>query len=218
MPGNESNARLDVLNSIRTALGSSQDPARIAQDYAAIPRDYKRTGTLSREEIVKLFEHRLREYGAGVYHASTDGISGKLASILNDRACKRIVVPAGLENRWLPEGFDFNEGTHLDNYELDQVDGVLTVCTVAIAETGSVVLQNAPGQGPRILSLIPDYHLCIVFAEQVVETVPEGFASLEANSCLPTTFVSGPSATADIEMTRIKGVHGPRFLDALLVQ
>ena len=191
MTDSANNARMDVLNSIRTALRSSQDPACIASDYAAIPREYKRTGTLSREELLKLFVHRLREYDASVYQASADGISGKLASILSGRMCKRIVTPEGLDRSWLPEGFDFIEGTHFDNYELDQVDGVLTGCTVAIAETGSVVLQNASGQGPRILSLIPDYHLCVVFAEQVVETVPEAFALLEATSSLPTTFFSG---------------------------
>ena len=218
MPGSESDARLDVLNGIRTALRSSQDPARIAFDYASIPKGYKRTATRSREEIVRLFEHRLREYDAGVYRASADGISGKLAEILSGRTCKRVVIPEGLERSWLPEGFEFMAGTQFDNYELDQIDGVLTGCTIAIAETGSVVMQNALGQGPRILSLIPDYHLCVVFAEQVVETVPEAFASLEASSSLPTTFFSGPSATADIEMTRIKGVHGPRFLDVLLVE
>jgi L-lactate dehydrogenase complex protein LldG len=97
------------------------------------------------------------------------------------------------------------------------MDGVITGCTIAIAETGSIVLQSAAAQGPRILSLVPDYHLCVVFAEQIVETVPESFAQLDATSMLPTTFISGPSATADIEMTRIKGVHGPRFLDVVLV-
>jgi L-lactate dehydrogenase complex protein LldG len=97
------------------------------------------------------------------------------------------------------------------------MEGMLSGCTVAIAETGSIVLQNAAAQGPRILSLVPDYHLCVVFAEQVVATVPEAFARLEATASLPTTFISGPSATADIEMTRIKGVHGPRFVDVVLV-
>jgi len=101
--------------------------------------------------------------------------------------------------------------------QLDKLDGVLTGCTVAIAETGSIVLQNAAAQGRRALSLVPDYHLCVVFASQVVETVPECFARLDATANLPTTFFSGPSATADIEMTRIKGVHGPRYLDVLLV-
>jgi L-lactate dehydrogenase complex protein LldG len=88
---------------------------------------------------------------------------------------------------------------------------------VAIATTGTLVLQNAPGQGARKLSLVPDYHLCVVDSSQVIETVPEGFAALEQSKSSPTTFISGPSATADIEMTRIKGVHGPRFLDVILV-
>jgi L-lactate dehydrogenase complex protein LldG len=104
-----------------------------------------------------------------------------------------------------------------DAFQLDGVQGILTGCTVAIAETGSIVLQNGPAQGPRILSLVPDYHLCLVFAGQIVATVPEAFDRLAETSALPTTFISGPSATADIEMTRIKGVHGPRFLDVLLV-
>jgi len=94
----------------------------------------------------------------------------------------------------------------------------MTGSTLAIAETGSVVLQNVAGQGRRAVSLVPDYHLCLVRVEDVVEMVPEAFGRLETTSMLPTTFFSGPSATADIEMTRIKGVHGPRFLDILLVE
>jgi L-lactate dehydrogenase complex protein LldG len=129
-----------------------------------------------------------------------------------------MVIPDGVPASWLPDGFSFESAAKFDNYQLDRVDGVLTGCTVAIAETGSIVLQHASAQGPRILSLVPDYHLCVVFANQVVETVPESFAHLEGTSSLPTTFFSGPSATADIEMTRIKGVHGPRFLDVVLVE
>jgi L-lactate dehydrogenase complex protein LldG len=101
--------------------------------------------------------------------------------------------------------------------ELDQVDGVITGSTVAIAETGTVVLQNVPGQGRRAATLVPDYHLCLVSADDVVETAPEAIARIHATATLSTTFVSGPSATADIEMTRIKGVHGPRFLDVILI-
>jgi len=140
-----------------------------------------------------------------------------VARVLSARGCKRMVVPAGVPASWLPDGFSFESAAEFNNYELDHVDGVLTGCTVAIAETGSIVLQHASAQGPRILSLVPDYHLCVVFADQVVETVPESFARLEGTSSLPTTFFSGPSATADIEMTRIKGVHGPRFVDVVLV-
>ncbi len=109
------------------------------------------------------------------------------------------------------------EADALSNVELDKFDGLISGCTVAIALTGTIVLQNVPGQGPRKLSLIPDYHLCVVFAEQIVETVPEAFDKLAATATLPTTLISGPSATADIEMTRIKGVHGPRFLEVLIV-
>ncbi|MGA7158316.1 MAG: LUD domain-containing protein [Acidobacteriaceae bacterium] len=217
MPDSLNHARKDVLASIRASLGRSASPTEVECDYEAIDRRYKRTGMLSPDELLDLFARRLREYDAGVFHASIDKISLEIAKILNSRRYKRMVVPNGLESRWLPEGFDFLSGTSFDNYELDRVDGVITGCSVAIAETGSAVLQFAPGQGPRILSLIPDYHLCVVLAEQIVETVPEAFAKLEATRSLPTTFFSGPSATADIEMTRIKGVHGPRFLDVLLV-
>ena len=214
---NSTEARTAILSSIRSALRSSMDAAGIADEYAAIPRTYKRAGTLGRDALLDLFAHRLGEYDAGVSRCSVEKISEEIAMILGTRGRTKIVVPGGLPERWLPEGFDFEDGTHFDDYQLDRMDGVLTGCTVAIAETGSIVLQNAAAQGPRILSLVPDYHLCVVFAEQVVETVPESFAQLDAMSTLPTTFFSGPSATADIEMTRIKGVHGPRFLDVVLV-
>jgi L-lactate dehydrogenase complex protein LldG len=102
--------------------------------------------------------------------------------------------------------------------ELNGVDGVVTESTLGIAETGTIVLQTEPGQGRRAISLVPDYHLCVVDTRYVVETVPEAMDKLAATAGLATTFISGPSATADIEMTRIKGVHGPRFLDVILVE
>ena len=131
---------------------------------------------------------------------------------------RRIAVPCR-NSRGLDCFLDFEvtEADLLSNVELDRFDGLISGCTVAIALTGTIVLQNAPAQGPRKLSLIPDYHLCVVFADQIVETVPEAFDRLAATATLPTTFISGPSATADIEMTRIKGVHGPRFLEVLIV-
>jgi len=149
-----------------------------------------------------------------------------VAALLARRAVelrlRRLVAPQGLPASAMPPGFDFvvdGSGGHLlTAAELDQIDGVVTSATIAIAETGTLVLQNAPGQGRRALSLVPDYHCCIVAVEDIVATVPEAFARLQATASLPTTFISGPSATADIEMTRIKGVHGPRFLDVLLVR
>ena len=176
-----------------------------------------RSNELDRRAVMELFEDRLLEYDAGVYHATVASIAGAIAEILSLRGKTGTAVPAGLPADWLPEGFVFEDATGVDADALDKVQGILSGCTVAIAETGSIVLQNAAAQGARILSLVPDYHLCVVFADQIVATVPEAFDHLESTSTLPTTFISGPSATADIEMTRIKGVHGPRFLDVLLV-
>jgi L-lactate dehydrogenase complex protein LldG len=129
-----------------------------------------------------------------------------------------MVVPAGLEAEWLPSGVEFVVDEGLAAAELDAVDGVMTGATLAIAETGTVVLQNVAGQGRRAVTLVPDYHLCVVRVEDVVETVPEAMGRLQATAGLATTFFSGPSATADIEMTRIKGVHGPRFLDVIVIE
>jgi L-lactate dehydrogenase complex protein LldG len=107
--------------------------------------------------------------------------------------------------------------TGLTATELDHFEGVVTGCTVAISQTGTLILQTVPGQGRRAPTLVPDYHLCVVMADDVVETVPEAMDRLQPTASLATTFVSGPSATADIEMTRIKGVHGPRFLDVVVI-
>jgi L-lactate dehydrogenase complex protein LldG len=164
-----------------------------------------------------MLEERLLDYHAHVDRAAEDHVAATVAKMLAGRGLRRIVVPRGLEHGWLPEGFSFVVDEGLSAAELDSFDGVMTGAMVAIAETGSVVLQNVAGQGRRAVTLVPDYHLCVVRAADVVETVPEAVERLLASSDLPTTFFSGPSATADIEMTRIKGVHGPRFLDVILL-
>jgi len=208
--------RAAILGSIRRSLGMAASKDAIAAEYAAIPRTYAKSGEMDRRALLAHFEERLLEYDAGVYRTAKDGIAAAVAEILTARKKPGLALPEGVPTEWLPDGFGFAvAGTNA--LELDKTAGVLTGCTVAIAETGSIVLQNATAQGARILSLVPDYHLCVVFAEQVVLTVPEAFARLASTSSLPTTFISGPSATADIEMTRIKGVHGPRFLDVLMV-
>jgi L-lactate dehydrogenase complex protein LldG len=213
-----SNHRAAILGSIRRSLGASESPSAIAQEYAAIARTYTRSSMSSARAVVELFEDRLREYDAGVYHSSAGSVADAIAEVLTARGKKSLVIPAGLPSSWLPKGFAFEEADSFDAYRLDRAEGLLCGCIVAIAETGTIILQNAPAQGPRILSLVPDYHLCVVFADQIVATVPQAFDRLKATSDLPTTFISGPSATADIEMTRIKGVHGPRFLDVLIVE
>lgn len=218
----EGTARLDsrakILASIRMALGHQQEDAAIAAEYAAIPRGYRLPQQRSGTELLDHFEERLREYDAGVYRTETKSIADTVAGILASRGKRGMAIPAGIPAEWLPEGFAFADASGFNEHQLDASEGVLTACTVAIAETGSIVLQNAPGQGARQLSLVPDYHLCVVFASQVVATVPEAFDRLAATASLPTTFISGPSATADIEMTRIKGVHGPRFFDVVIVE
>jgi len=214
---NSADHRAAILGSIRRSLGVSTPASAIAAEYAAIPRTYLQSSNLDKHGVSELFADRLREYDAGVYHASRLSLSGVIAEILTARGKTGLAIPAGVPADWLPQGFAFEVADSYDAYQLDKKQGVLSGCTVAIAETGSIVLQNAAAQGPRTLSLVPDYHLCVVFEEQMVATVPEAFERIEATSALPTTFISGPSATADIEMTRIKGVHGPRFLDVVLV-
>jgi L-lactate dehydrogenase complex protein LldG len=212
------NDRDAILKSIRRSLGDAQPAAAIAAEYAAIPRGYAQASTLSGQARAELFVDRLLEYDAGVYRIAAGAIAETVAEVVTRRGKHGLAVPAGLPSAWLPQGFAFPEANLYTAHQADSVEGILTGCTVAIAETGSIVLQNAGAQGPRILSLVPDYHLCVVFADQIVATVPEAFARLAATATLPTTFISGPSATADIEMTRIKGVHGPRFLDVVLVE
>ncbi|MBV9613687.1 MAG: LUD domain-containing protein, partial [Acidobacteriaceae bacterium] len=126
-------------------------------------------------------------------------------------------VAPGFPNHWLPEGFLFIPDENLSNQHLNSSDGVITCCTLAIALTGTLVIQSSPEQGRRAATLIPDYHLCILRKEDIVEVVPEAIRKLESAKARPLTFISGPSATVDIEMTRVRGVHGPRTLEVLII-
>jgi L-lactate dehydrogenase complex protein LldG len=215
--GTEMSSREEILRRVRTATGgaSTEEEARAA--WNVVPRQYKREGVRQRELVIELLEGRLRDYDAGVVRCERGDVARSVAGMLLERGKRRLMVPAGLAPEWLPADFQFVVDNGLSAIELDGFDGVLTGSTVAIAETGTVVLQNVAGQGKRAVTLVPDYHLCLVRVEDVVETVPEAMDRLRATSSLATTFVSGPSATADIEMTRIKGVHGPRYLDVILI-
>jgi L-lactate dehydrogenase complex protein LldG len=211
-------ARTEVLRRIRVAKGGIATAETANSEWSAIDRSYRRHATRSRGAILELLIDRLQDYDARVLESIHVNVRTAAAGMLKDRKANRMVIPAGLPAEWLPDGVQFVVDERLPATELDHVDGVMTAATLAIAETGTVLLQNVPGQGRRAATLVPDYHLCIVRAEDVVETVPEAFARLHPTARLATTFVSGPSATADIEMTRIKGVHGPRFLDVILVR
>ena len=210
-------ARTEILHRIREANGGSADGDHAATQWGSIERNYRRWATRPPAEVIELLEDRLRDYDAHAVHTAAGDVAATVAKMLIDRGLSRMVIPDGLDAAWMPPGFDFvvDQGFHAS--QLDGFEGVMTGATLAIAETGTVVLQNVPGQGRRAISLIPDYHLCLVRVQDVVETVPEALKRLGTTACLPTTFFSGPSATADIEMTRIKGVHGPRFLDVILM-
>jgi L-lactate dehydrogenase complex protein LldG len=210
-------ARDEVLQRIRIANGVTSDAATAQRGWSALARGYKRNVTLEHEAVLDLLADRLRDYDAQVVRSTPADVPRSIAAMLSARGKQRLVVPAGLPPDWLTPGFTFVLDQSMTHTDLDGFDGVMTGSTVAIAETGTVVLQNVPGQGRRAVTLVPDYHLCLVRAEDVVETVPEAMARLHPTASLATTFVSGPSATADIEMTRIKVVHGPRFLDVILI-
>ena len=211
-----SSARAEVLRRIRAAKGGASDGDAARREWDAVARRYRRSASLERGPVIELLEDRLRDYDALVARVTRGSVAGQVASMLEARGKRRMVIPARLAVEWLPAGFEFVVDEGMTAAELNGFDGVMTGSTVAIAETGTVVLQNVAGQGRRAATLVPDYHLCVVRAEDVVETVSEAMERLGATAGLTTTFVSGPSATADIEMTRIKGVHGPRFLDVVL--
>jgi L-lactate dehydrogenase complex protein LldG len=217
MAGDTSAARTEILRRIRDAKGVTPDAVVVERQWESIERKYRRAATREREAVLELLEDRLRDYDAHVVRVRPNEVPGSVAAMLRERGRRRILLPAGFVREWLPEGFEFVVDNGMSAKELDGFDGVVTGATVAIAETGSIVLQNVAGEGRRAVTLVPDYHLCLVKVEDVVESVSEAMERLRATADLPTTFFSGPSATADIEMTRIKGVHGPRFLDVVLI-
>jgi L-lactate dehydrogenase complex protein LldG len=208
-------AREEVLAKIRQAVGDNASSCDA--EYATIARDYRRAGHSATEDIVSLLEGRLRDYDAGVFHCGENGIAQTVAQAMASRGKSSLLRPANVPDTWLPSTHKFPVVDGLSYEEIDRAEGVITGCVAAIAFTGTIILRHSEGDGRRALTLIPDYHLCIVQTSQVVETVPEGFARLKGMETMPITTVSGPSATADIEMNRVKGVHGPRFLDIILV-
>jgi L-lactate dehydrogenase complex protein LldG len=206
-------ARAEVLSRIRTAIGGeARDPRPPDVD-----RGYRLRGDLDRARLLDLLSERLVDYRATVRRAAASGLADAVGAALSERGARRVVVPPGLDLPALPPGVEAVPDDGLAPRDLDALDGVITGAAVAIAETGTIVLDGSPDQGRRAITLIPDYHLCIVHAAQVVELVPEAIARLAANAGRPLTRISGPSATSDIELSRVEGVHGPRTLEVILV-
>ena len=208
-------AKTEILGRVRDALG---DRAMTREaDYEAIARAYHRSGARDPHDRLRLLVERLEDYDASVHRCPAEELPTTIGRVLDGRGKGGLVIPEDLPLKWLPPAFEFVPDAGLSTLELDRSEGVLTGCTVAIALTGTIVLRHAATEGRRALTLIPDYHLCIVREDQVVETVAEGLDRASSESSGLLTTISGPSSTADIEMTRIKGVHGPRTLDVILV-
>jgi L-lactate dehydrogenase complex protein LldG len=213
----ELSARDEILGRVRAALGGAFTAEAANHGWSAVPRRYRRSGLLQREAVMELFKHRLQDYDATLVQCGPAEVAQSVATRLAVQGKQRLLVSEGLSAEWLPAAFDFVVDQGFAAKVLDGFEGILTGSTVAIAETGTVVLQNVRGQGRRAATLVPDYHLCLVRQEDVVETVPEAIDRIRNSAGFATTFISGPSATADIEMTRIKGVHGPRVLEVILI-
>jgi L-lactate dehydrogenase complex protein LldG len=205
-------SRAAVLDRIRAATADTAEMG----SYESLARTYRKQGKLAAEERIALFVERLREYDAEVAECAPDSLAATMAAKIAASGHRMLVAPPGLPKEWLAADCDWRVDHDLTHEEIERAEGVVTASTRGIAESGTIVLHHAPAEGRRVLSLLPDWHLCVVRTSQVVETWPEYFASYGVPPALA-TFISGPSATADIEMTRIKGVHGPRFLNVIVV-
>ncbi len=209
--------REKILDRVRAATKSvAQTPNEIADAYAKLPRDYVHQGSMTVTARHERLIERLREYDAEVVETTPEELPYAIAAQLAASGKHKFVAPAGLPSSWLANGFEWKVDNALTSAEIEEAEGVVTGSFCGIADSGTIVLHHSALEGRRILSLLPDWHLCILRASQVVETLPEYFARCEQAPRLA-TYISGPSATADIEMTRIKGVHGPRFLHVILV-
>jgi L-lactate dehydrogenase complex protein LldG len=198
-------AREEILGRIRTALGDAPP----VQAPSAAP---------SREPVdaVALFVERVADYDVGVRTSSVGEIAAALTGVCREHGALRVAIPRELPDAWAPSGVELVRDDGLTYHDLDLLDGAITGCALAIAETGTIVLDHGPTQGRRALTLVPDLHICVVLAEAIVAGVADAFEHIRAYG--PVTFVSGPSATSDIELSRVRGVHGPRRLEVVIAQ
>lgn len=208
-------AREQILGRIRAATRNSATTA--AASCANLSRGYIRHGALSAGARIDLMLERLCEYDAEVTECAPAELPAAITAQLAASGRRKFVAPPGLPQEWLAPGFEWKIDRDLPTSEVEQAEGVVTSCFCAVADSGTIVLHHSQSEGRRVLSLLPDWHLCILRASQIVETLPEYFSLCQQPPAL-VTWISGPSATADIEMTRIKGVHGPRFLHVILVR
>ncbi|HEY7396969.1 MAG TPA: LUD domain-containing protein [Gaiellaceae bacterium] len=202
-------ARDEILARVKAAVGEST--------LVDVARSYRRSGWLSDEERTARFCERVGEYRAEVRRVN-GSVAAAVDAVCAGRGVASLVIPAGLPNAWRPREIELVEDEQLAPRELDRIGGALTGCTAAVAETGTIVLTAGPHEGRRAITLVPDLHVCVVREAQIHELVPEALDELRRIGAerRPITFVSGPSATSDIELSRVEGVHGPRRLVVLV--
>jgi len=200
-------ARTEILERIRTSLGPSPT-------VEAVPRDYRRSAeSTDTAAVVELLVDRLVDYRARVERVTSAGIRDAIARATAGRD-GALVTPAGLEPSWT-SGLDVVVDDGLSAEALDRAAAAVTGAATAIAETGTIVLDASPNQGRRAITLVPDLHVCVLYTNQVVLGVPDAMTRLDPSR--PLTLISGPSATSDIELARVEGVHGPRTLHVIIV-
>jgi len=206
-------AREAIFQRIHDALGAAvQDPAA---SYAQVPRDYSTTTGLTHEHVLEFFLDRLIDYDTEVIQVKAEAeIAAAIAQALHNAGETRALAAAEFPSAWLPPGFQVQLDGGLSVPQIEAAQAVITTCETGVATTGTIILVHEGSQARRVLTLLPDHHICVVRRDQVVGTVPESIAALATKR--PITTISGPSATSDIEMTRIRGVHGPRHLTVVL--
>lgn len=218
---NNTTTRERILGRIQAALRDV--PADEKQEIYAVSRTYLHHDGETQEEHIERFVERVRDYKAVVRRIQESELPTAIADAFAARSLHRLIVPSNIPASWLPDGVEVLCDTTekpLTYEQLDTSDGVLTGCALGIAQTGTIVLDGGQLQGRRVLTLLPDYALCVIREEQIVGLVPEAISQLAEVASVrrqPITFVSGPSATSDIELSRVEGVHGPRTLEVLVV-
>ncbi|UTT70501.1 lactate utilization protein C [Arthrobacter sp. DNA4] len=208
-------AREDILSRIRAAL---QDSPQAPQ----IPREYRAASELDTDALIELLVDRLVDYKAQVAVVPEAEVPARIASLLD--GARSFVVPEGFDAGWLAgTGDDGGSRRRVDSpaaplsvAELDGIDAVVTGSAVAVAETGTIILDGSANQGRRAISLVPDHHICVVKAADITGILPEALGRIDGTR--PVTMISGPSATSDIELERVEGVHGPRRLDVIIAR
>lgn len=205
-------AKAEILARIRGALS-------VSPQEVPVPREYRRESSLGRAELIEMLQERLIDYKANVFRETRETLAMRIEVLL--AGATRVVIPAGLDPALVSE--ELRTRAVVDSPEQplgvrelnDTIAAVLTSSTVSCAETGTIFLSGRPEEGRRAISLVPDHHVCIVPVETIVELVPEALARVTPTA--PITMISGPSATSDIELERVEGVHGPRRLDVIIV-